>query len=80
MKRILVNDQAVDLFFNDEVTLDRLCEWINGKMCSFDSTFDYQFDLSEAHSCTSYVSNGCVYINGDEDYKEVQFQYINPEF
>ena len=47
-----------------------ICEWVNVNIDSIDS-------LNESRSCIAYLEGECIFISGDEDYK--QFNIITIE-
>jgi len=75
MKRLFLNGDVTDLFFNDSASYDDIFEWVQEQLLCGDNTFN----LNEVRSCTAnnHIDGG-IAICGVEDYKIITIEKIVP--
>jgi hypothetical protein len=78
MKQLYFGDKPTSIFFEKNVKMKDVVNWVNRKLIYSDNIFD----LNEQHSCKAInIDNTTIVISGDEDYKEIELvnvQSTNP--
>ncbi len=68
MKRLFKNDRELEFFFEDEVTIEQIAEWVVEKI--------ELLDPNEAFSCNVEVLDGIIVVSGDEDSFELEVRDV----
>lgn len=75
MKQILINGNSTTIFFDEESTSEKICQWFNSRIADNDNIFN----LNESYSCYCIeISEEELLITGDEDRVEVIINEITP--
>lgn len=74
MKQLFKQNQATTLFFNDEATAEDITDWLSIQH----HTGNNILSLNEPHSANFSDQGGYILILGDEDYLQLQLEYITP--
>ena len=75
MKQLFINGNATNFFFSKYSTFDDIIKWVC-EQAIFDSR--NIFNLNEQHSCSVSNSIDEIFINGDEDLKQITIEDIKP--
>ena len=70
MKRLFRNENALEFFFEDDVTIDEVMVWVASRI--------QELDPNEAHSCKVEVIDDMIIVSGDEDSMELELRDVEP--
>ena len=92
MKKLLVNGEGVNIYFNADTSRTDILVWLHRKLvetqihCDTDIDVPNVFNLNEPMSCSVFDYSSVIsknsnnfLIKGDEDYKEVEIVNVNFE-
>lgn len=63
MKRLVRNGRELEFFFDSNVTLEQVKDWVYLEI--------EKLDPNEAHSCEVEIIDNSIWVSGDEDQMEL---------